>query len=170
MLEFYKSREVKSPERAHSTDAGVDFFIPSYNKELSKSINGKSFNVISNEDNIIISPGGRVLIPAGIHVKFDSGNALIMFNKSGVASKLGLTVGACVIDEDYEGEIHINMINNSNNVIKLDWNQKIVQGILIPVKPDVPKEVKSLKTLYKASKSERKDGGFGSSDKTEKTK
>ncbi len=170
MIEFYKSRKVKSPERAHSTDSGIDFFIPDYSNELIESINEKSFNALSSETNITISPGGRVLIPAGIHTNFPDGYMLEMANKSGISTKLGLVTGAKIIDSDYEGEIHISLINTSNNVIRLNYGQKIVQGILIKVELDMPKEVKSLKTLYKASKSERKDGGFGSSDTKEENK
>ena len=47
---------------------------------------------------IEIKPGQSVLIPSGIHVKVPDGYALIYFNKSGVASKKHLHVGACVVD------------------------------------------------------------------------
>ena len=141
-LKFSKIRKVKSPLRANPTDAGIDFFIP-------EDFGPK-----------LIHPSECVLIPSGIKANVPKGHALIAFNKSGVASKKCLDKMAEVVDETYQGEIHINIINNGSNVQELNPGDKIIQFILIPVSYAVPTECK-LEDLYE-EKSSRGEGGFGS--------
>jgi dUTP pyrophosphatase len=86
------------------------------------------------------------------------GYALIAFNKSGIATKQGLIVGACVVDEDYEGEIHIHMMNVEDKVIDIIPGQKLVQFVLVPVNYQ---NVEIVNELPKRQ-SERGEGGFGS--------
>lgn len=140
-MNFAKTRDVKSPCRANHNDAGIDFFIPNDFKER------------------YVPVSGSVLIPSGIKVKVPEGHALIFMNKSGVATKKGLTVGACVVDESYQGEVHLHLMNNSSNAVKVFPGEKIVQGLLIPINYAMPSEVK-LADLYD-SESERGEGGFG---------
>ena len=86
------------------------------------------------------------------------GYALIAFNKSGVATKQGLSVGACVVDEDYEGEIHLHMINTSDKDQTVATGQKLVQFVLMPVSYIDVEEVAELPNRN----TERGSGGFGS--------
>lgn len=158
-MKYTKIREVKSPSRGTEQSAGIDFFVP---------VEWNSGEPLS------VEPGGRVLIPSGIKVNVPSGYALIAFNKSGVASKTGMVVGACVVDEDYQGEVHINMINTNQPTEQSDGivyatypgyvtitpGDKLVQFILVPVNYANPEEV-SLEELY-SEVSERGEGGFGS--------
>ena len=115
-VKMSKTRSVKVPQRANSgADAGIDFFVP---------------------DDFVaqtLQPGQSVKIPAGIKVEVPAGYALVFFNKSGVAAKRSLIVGACVIDHGYSGEVHINMINAGEVEQTIVPGEKIVQGILIPV-------------------------------------
>lgn len=145
VLSFTKIRNVKSPCRAHQTDAGIDFYVP------------------EDAGSIAIWPGQSVLINGGIKVKIPSGHALILFNKSGVASKKSLVLGACVIDESYQGELIYNLHNIGETVQKLSPGDKIVQGIILPVNYANPQEVASVEELYAGSESDRGEGGFGSS-------
>lgn len=104
MLKYTKVRKVKSIARAHAEDAGIDFYIPEdLNAEefISKILVTKDNVDLSVDENGIITnitlkAGQSVLIPSGIHVKIPHGYALIYMNKSGVASKKHLHVGACV--------------------------------------------------------------------------
>jgi dUTP pyrophosphatase len=141
-LRFAKVRDVKSPLRAHATDAGIDFFIPN---------DSESYN---------IKPGESVLIPSGIKVHFDHGWALVANNKSGIASKKQLLVGAQVIDSSYQGEVHINLHNVGNNEIVISPGDKIVQFIMYNIGLPTPEEV-SLEDLYNDI-SDRGEDGFGS--------
>ena len=145
-LKMSKTRDVKVPHRANSgADAGIDFFVPN------------DFTAQT------LAPGASVKIPAGIKVEVPAGYALIFFNKSGVAAKRSLIVGACVIDHGYAGEVHINLINAGNTIQTISPGEKIVQGILIPVITfetiEVPEE-ELYSSIHVAGS--RGTGGFGS--------
>ena len=128
--------------RAHSLDAGIDFFVPS------------DFSITK------IAPGNAIKIPSGIKVNIPQGYALIAFNKSGVCTTLGIIAGACVIDSGYQGEVHIHLINASKKDVFITPDMKIMQFLLIPVS-GVQTEECDLKELYE-EESERSSGGFGS--------
>jgi len=146
-LHFSKMRDVKSPTRAHSTDAGIDFYIPN------------DFPALTLEQ------GESALIPSGIKVEIPFGYAGIFMNKSGVASKKGLLVGAQVIDTYYDGEVHINIHNVRNFKTTISPGDKIIQLIIFPIVPCAITEVDE-KDLYSNFKTEyRGINGFGSSDK-----
>lgn len=143
-MKIVKTRKVKTPERA-GKNAGIDFFVPS---DLGVKV---------------LIPGSRVNIPSGIHVKMPDGYCLIAFNKSGIASKYGLKIGACVVDENYTGEIHLSLINNTAQNIIIKPDQKIIQFLVL--KPNyVNIEVfEKLNDIYKKSDHlERGSKGFGS--------
>ena len=164
-IKFKKVRAVKTPNRAHVHDAGIDFFIPEYSKELAKSIvefneknNGSATDIECNENSLVIHPGGRVLVPSGIQVDIeDKQTYLKAENKSGISSRLGLVIGACVVDADYHGEIHINLINTSNKPVTLKYGQKVVQFIEQRYYSSVWTEVDHINT-----DSDRSTNGFGS--------
>jgi len=163
MIKYFKSRKVKSPVRAHSTDAGIDFMIPSFTNEFKNKLCELNPHLFINDEIIKIGPNEKILIPSGIHTKFDHTHALIAFNKSGVSSKLGIIAGAKVVDSDYTGEIHLSLINTTTISVDLTYDQKIMQFILMPIKLDMPVEINSLDELYSNTTSDRGTGGFGSS-------
>ena len=169
-LKYCKVREVKSPVRAHPEDAGVDFFIPTDLKTDDIKMEVTKDMVFVQEVNgkvksITLAPGQSVLIPSGIHVKVPEGYALVYMNKSGVASKKHLHVGACVVDTGYEGECHINLTNVGCTNMIIEAGEKIVQGVLLPISTVQTEDVGSLDALYTGQKSDRGTGGFGSSNK-----
>lgn len=155
-----------------------------------KSLKTYVFNICDNEDNnniisfeevdhtimkwitekttviskIELLPLGRVLIPSGIHVALPKNVFLKAENKSGVASKRGLVVGSSVVDVDYEGEIHISLINCSNKNVIISAGEKAVQFVRYfqPLMNEI-QEFSSKEELYKNSSSARGEGGFGSS-------
>ena len=139
-MKVQKLRNVKTPNRGTVASAGIDFYVP------------EDFETVS------LKPGESVLIPSGIKVQVPRGYALIAFNKSGVAVKQGLSVGACVVDEDYEGEIHLHMINTSDKEQVVVTGQKLVQFVLIPVAYLDIEEVYEIQSRN----TERGAGGFGS--------
>ena len=142
-MKISKVREVKTPTRANSTDAGIDFFVPEDTKEFT------------------LSPGDSCLIPSGIKVNVPEGFALVAFNKSGVAVKKSLHVGACVVDCGYQGEVHINLTNVGDCETDIHPGDKIVQFVLLPL-GDPKVELVEENNLYE-SESSRGEGGFGSS-------
>lgn len=158
-MKFAKTRDVKTPTRGTAASAGIDLFIP---------------NDWNGGEPLDLQPGGNILIPSGIKVNVPAGHALIAFNKSGVASKKGLIVGACVIDEDYQGEVHLNVININqefdttrdgvyfidSGYVKITPGEKLLQCILLPVNYAMPIEVTE-ENLYE-EETTRGSGGFGS--------
>lgn len=144
-MNFIKLRDVKSPQRGTPGSAGIDFFVPN-------DFPGEQF----------LTPHEAINIPSGIKVKVPKGYALVFMNKSGVSLKKGLQVGACVIDEDYQGEVHLHLINTSAEVQSIMPGEKLVQGLLLPVSLEDVIEMKDEEELYNGEKTERGEGGFGS--------
>jgi dUTP pyrophosphatase len=171
-LKYTKVRDVKSPCRAHSTDAGIDFFVPT---SISPTDMVEKFKTTGCEvetevdestgfiKRFILRSGESVLIPSGIKVKVPDGYMLQFTNKSGIASKRSLLVGANVVDIGYEGECHINLHNVSDREQMINAGDKIVQGILVNIGFHQPEEVKDENELYGDERSSRGEGGFGSS-------
>ena len=69
----------------------------------------------------------------------------------------------CVVDENYQGECHLNLSNVGTTDITISAGDKIVQGILIPINYAQAEKIESLDKLYADGKSDRGTGGFGSS-------
>lgn len=172
MIKFFKCRKVKSPTRAHPNDAGIDFFTAedlTYETMVAKNLHWAwsacNMGFKRDIDNIVTSfhvpPHERILIPSGLHVNFPEEYALIAHNKSGVATKKGFGVMACVVDHGYAGEIHLGLVNTSNQIQSINAGEKILQFILIKIGTDQTEEIGSLEELY-PEKTARGSGGFGS--------
>jgi dUTPase len=69
-----------------------------------------------------------------------------------------LVIGAQVIDEDYQGEIHIHLINTGYEEVHITPGMKIAQFILVPVSYAEPKETPDEELFRDIS--ERTSGGF----------
>jgi dUTP pyrophosphatase len=139
-LKICKVKTVKTPIRSTSGSAGIDFFIP------------------DNYEEIKIFPHEDILIPSGIKVLLKKNTALLAVSKSGIATKNKLAVGACLIDEDYSGEIHLHVYNFSNEIQVIKGGQKLIQFIYIPyIKDDI-----ELVEEIIFEKNERNENGFGS--------
>lgn len=145
-MKIAKVRDVKTPTRGTAKSAGLDFYIP------------KDFPITT------VYPGTAVNIPSGICADIPDGYALIAFNKSGIALKYNLQVGACVIDEDYQGELHLHVFNISPSPVCLMAGMKLTQFVCVPIHY-VSVEVVQYDTLYNGRTTERGTGGFGSTDK-----
>lgn len=149
-LKFSKVKDVDTPNIGTEGSAGIDFFVP-----IKDSIRR-------------LSPGEHALIASGIKADIPAGYALIAFNKSGVSIKKKLMVGACVVDSDYQGEIHLHVINVGKEVAEINPGDKLVQFVLMPyLKPEI--EEVPLNGLFIKSTS-RGSGGFGSTGTSSKTK
>lgn len=160
-MRYCKVADVKSPVRGTERSAGIDFFVPSYTEEFETKFKAKNPSILIDKDyGISLLPHERVNIPSGIKAEVPTGFALIAYNKSGVSLKYGLDVGASVVDEDYQGEIHISLVNTSDTEVKIAFGQKIVQFILVPIFYDDLTECPE--ELCFTRNSERKSGGFGS--------
>ena len=143
-MKISKVRPVKTPTRGTNGSAGIDFYVPdNYPENLCE-----------------ILPNERYFIPSGIKANVPEGHALIAMNKSGVSLKQNLLVGACVVDSDYQGEIHLHLINVGDKRVNITPGQKLVQFLLVPVNHCDILEVDE--TNLFTTQTERGSGGFGS--------
>lgn len=157
---FTKVREVKSPRRGNTGDAGIDFYLPT---NLTPKQFGEANRNILNDDGtpylihrvvidslpngfisrIFIKPQARVIIPSGIKVLLEPSNsALIAANKSGISTKKGLIFTAEVVDSPYIGEVHICVVNTSDSTQTIEFGDKaLVQFIHTPIFSTTPEEI-----------------------------
>lgn len=157
-MKFAKIRDVKSPVRGTSKSAGIDFFVPN---------DFQPFKLFPHCD---------VLIPSGIKAAIPENLMLMAAEKSGVVTsaeavvragrevKPGaynsvITLGAKIVDEDYQGEIHIHLVNVGREIVTIKPGTKIAQFILVPVRYDELEEVQENELFTEAS--ERGDKGIG---------
>ncbi len=143
-MKFLKIRPVKDPTRGTSKSAGIDLYIP--------------FEISTIE----LKPGESTLIPSGLKVDVPKNHVFVAMNKSGIATKKGLSVGACVIDEDYQGEIHIHLTNVSNKSTTIEGGDKIVQCLILPINYEGVEMVSDESEMWNGEVTERGSGGFGS--------
>lgn len=116
--------------------------------------------VKNSEDNITcvrINPGGRALIPSGLHVAIPEGYEIQVRPRSGLALKNGIscTNTPGTIDSSYRGDIGVILENRGFEPFEVYQGDKIAQLVLqkVPIIKWVP--VESL------DETERGDGGFG---------
>ena len=125
-LRVYKIRKAaRLPVRAHAADAGIDLF---YCPDREHALYGTDY---------CVHPGESKIVPTGIKVEIPYGFMLEIKNKSSVAAKKQLLVGACVVDSGYDGEVFVNLHNVGETSRTIQSAQKIAQAVLIPVEPCV---------------------------------
>ena len=152
-LKFYKIRYgARLPHRAHTNDAGMDLcYCPDPQK--------KSPCIWPPDKTFRIPPGENCLVPTGLKVGLPSGLMLEIKNKSGIASKKQLIVGACVVDPGYTGEIYVNLHNIGRVTQEIPPGQKVAQAVLTPI---IMCEVEEAFTDPSSQNTPRGSGGFGS--------
>ena len=157
MIQFLKVRDVKSPVRDVNENAGIDIFIP----EKSAFTEQELANMTIEDGQIMVLPGEGVIIPLGIKSKFDKDIALLAVNKSGIASKKHLIVGACLVDSSYQGELLLHLQNVGNREQKIAFGCKIIQFVPIKINTEVHTVTTDDSHFYE-KETNRGNGGFGS--------
>ena len=110
------------------------------------------------ENNIIINPGEKALVPTGFSIAIPKGYEVQIRPRSGLAAKKNITVlnTPGTIDADYRGEIKVILINLGKEKFIIENGERIAQMVVCPVVQANLEEVKEL------SDTERGSGGFGS--------
>lgn len=113
------------------------------------------------EEEVVLAPMERALIPTGIAVALPQGFEAQIRPRSGLALKQGFTLvnSPGTIDSDYRGEIQLVAINLGNEPVVIRRGQRVAQMVVQQVCRARWQEVREL------SSSERKEGGFGHTDK-----
>lgn len=153
IIEYSRVRpDAKPPTRANPSDAGLDLF----------------FNPESIEAAVRIAPGESRLFQTGIRVGVPHGYMLEIKNRSSVASKKSLLVGACVVDSGYDGEIFVNLHNVGTEEQIIAKHDKIAQAVMVPVVHFRALETGSgdLYNWHPITISDRGTGALGSTDES----
>ena len=140
------------PTRANPSDAGLDLrWVPATSKETVHTV----------------LPGESVLMPTGCKFAIPHGYMMEIKNKSGIAYKRQLLVGACVVDSGYEGEVFVNLHNIGTEPQHLEPGDKIAQAVVVPVVHArfMASESPDIYDWYPITISDRGDGALGSTGK-----
>jgi dUTP pyrophosphatase len=127
------------PSRAYAGDAGLD---------------------LCALEPVALAPGERAAVRTGIAVEIPPGQAGLVLPRSGLASRLGLSLvnAPGLIDAGYRGEVKVLLLNTDHRAdIVLAAGDRIAQLVLVKVETPAVVEVDAL------DQSERGRGGFGSS-------
>jgi len=149
----------KIPFKKHVNDAGYDlYWAPSNTHETSPLIQweGKSYFHA-----IMIPAHSSRRFETGLKVNFPHGHCLEIKNRSGIASKKDLIVGACIVDSTYTGEIFIDLHNVSAQPQIVEIGERIAQFVIYEVQNCIFEEVTS-DQYTELFPSDRGENGFGS--------
>lgn len=138
------------------------------NKNIEKN-GGKTYGVLSDymSDNDIeavniILPFSHNIIPTGCYVQIPEGYEIQVRPRSGIGAKTNMIAHFGTIDNDYRGNIGIIINNPSPNSYIILPNERLAQGVFAKVEQCEFKKVKSIEEL---TKTDRGEGGFGSTGK-----
>ena len=126
------------PSYAHEGDAGADLFAAV---------------------DVELAPGERALVPTGIAIALPPGYVGLVHPRSGLASRLGVTVlnAPGTVDSGYRGEIQVNLINHDPRTpAQISRGDRIAQLVVQRV------ERADFYGVAELSESPRGAGGHGS--------
>jgi dUTP diphosphatase len=126
------------PEPAHPGDAGLD---------------------LRSTVDVDVQPGERALVPTGLAVAIPERHAGLVLPRSGLASRVGLTLANApgLIDAGYRGEIVCAVVNlDRDAAVRIERGDRIAQLVVVALAEIEPAFVEELPA------SPRGEGGFGS--------
>ena len=101
--------EAKVPEYGRSGDAGMDVYAP---------------------DDIVIPAGQRKQILLGFAMELPVGMVAHVWDRSGMAAKMGIHSMAGVIDSTYRGEVGVVLYNTTDQPYTIKQGDKIAQLVI----------------------------------------
>ena len=151
IIEYHRTHfNSHPPTRGNPSDAGLDVYFSPKAREP-----------------VTINPGQSVILPTGLKFGVPHGYMLEVKNRSSVASKRSLIVGACVVDSGYDGEVFVNLHNIGTEPQVVEPHTKIAQVVMTPVVSFRALETQNpdLYGWYPITISDRGDGALGSTDR-----
>ena len=116
--------------------AGIDFYQP---------------------DSTVVGAHQTVYVSLGVAVEIPKGYMLMLAPRSSMSkTPLIMPNSVGIIDSDYRGEIKAILHNNSDDTYLIRRNDRLVQGILVPI------ESVKIESVEVLSETERGNGGIGS--------
>jgi len=128
----------KLPSQPYARDAGYDLYAA---------------------EAVELPPQERREIPTGLAFELPEGHVGLIWDKSGLAARHGLTVLGGVIDAGYRGEVLVCLVNTGSEPHAFAVGDKVAQLLVQKIALPAIVEVDEL------SDSERGERGFGSSGK-----
>lgn len=127
------------PERAHTSDAGLDLY---------------------SAEEVVLEPSEAKPVRMGIKIEIPIGYVGLIFPRSGLATKkrLTLTNTIGVIDSGYRGQIICHMKNEGSFQYTINRYDRIAQLVVVPCLLGQAIEVEEEEDL---NPSDRGEGGFG---------
>lgn len=129
------------PKRHYEEDAGYDLYSP---------------------ESYLLKARQKIKIPIGISIELPKCHipghiyCFRIISRSGLSAKYSIEIGAGLIDASYRGELSVILYNHSDYDYIINANDKIAQGIVLPVAiPEVLEVTELTNTI-------RGNGGFGS--------
>lgn len=107
---------------------------------------------------LVIAPHSTEKVSTGIAMEIPEGYFGAIFARSGLAAKEGLRPANCVgvCDSDYRREYIVALHNDTDEIKKINPNERIAQLVILPFLPIEFEEVNDLSITTRGS------GGFGS--------
>lgn len=130
---------------------GESLPLPSYG-----TLGSAGLDLRADED-VMLEPGQRALVPTGIAVEIPEGYEGQVRPRSGLALRHGLGVvnAPGTIDADYRGEIGVILVNHGQETVHLSRGERIAQLVIARYERVELVEVDAL------SSTDRGAGGFG---------
>lgn len=126
-----------APERAHTTDAGLD---------------------IRACDDVLVPAHGSNIFRTGVHVELPPMTAGVLISKSGLNVNHDIT-STGLIDEGYTGEIMVKLYNHGGTDYRVKKGDKISQLVVVPV------WYEGVELVDELGETDRGSNGFGSTGK-----
>lgn len=117
--------------------------VPTYGRE-----GDAGFDLYSLEDKEL-NPGERHTFKIGLAFEVPENRVLLIWDRSGLAVKHGLTTLAGVIDSNFRGEVGICLLNTSQENYKIKKGDRIAQGLIQPVEKIEFNQVNELSTTQR---------------------
>lgn len=131
--------------------------LPEYKTEDSAGM-----DLVANlDEEIVLKPLERKLIPTGLHIALPSGYEAQVRPRSGLALKHGISVlnTPGTIDADYRGDIGVILINLSHEDFAVNDGDRIAQLVI------AKHEKMNFIEVEELNETDRGAGGFGSTGK-----
>lgn len=131
----------------------ISGILPEYETEGSAGMDVRAYI----EEDIVIKPGKRVLVPTGLYMEIPKGCEAQIRARSGLAIRNGITMinGIGTIDSDYRGEIKIPLVNLGDESFVIKNGDRIAQMVISRY------ETVSWEKVSEVGETIRGNGGFG---------
>jgi dUTP pyrophosphatase len=113
---------------------------------------------VPEDQPIVLTPGGRALVPTGLSIALPDDHEAQVRPRSGLALKFGITClnSPGTIDADYRGEVGVILANLGGEPFTVRRGDRIAQMVIAPVTRGAFEVVETLDDTARGT------GGFGS--------